>query len=294
MNIYNKYIFLFTIGFFLNLLFSAYAMATVEFSLLPNDSSQAIDCDFLEIENDHAICTVNALDFTYELSRVKTIELVDNGMSKSFLLFTEDTKKTINEINSNKQHSQWESQQENKKNTIGLKTMSIDSVSEYTQSIVGFFKHQRGKTTFSTVLSILGIIVFLMGSIGFLLATFRAGIVWGLSCMFLPFVSFVFLFVHWKTAARPFSLALFGIVILALGSFYSPLNENSKNMLKSKSMATINNKRKESGRFQCTGKMYCSEMSSCAEAKFYLRNCPGTKMDGDNDGIPCEQQWCEH
>jgi cold shock CspA family protein len=42
----------------------------------------------------------------------------------------------------------------------------------------------------------------------------------------------------------------------------------------------------------CSGKVYCSEMSSCREARFYLRNCPGTKMDGDRDGVPCESQWC--
>lgn len=42
----------------------------------------------------------------------------------------------------------------------------------------------------------------------------------------------------------------------------------------------------------CESKTYCSEMRSCAEAKFYLQNCPGTKMDGDHDGIPCESQWC--
>ena len=45
-------------------------------------------------------------------------------------------------------------------------------------------------------------------------------------------------------------------------------------------------------RFTCQGKKYCSEMKSCAEAKYYLRNCPGVKMDGDGDGIPCERQWC--
>ena len=48
----------------------------------------------------------------------------------------------------------------------------------------------------------------------------------------------------------------------------------------------------KSPRFQCTGKQYCSQMRSCAEAKFYLRSCPNTKMDGDRDGIPCESQWC--
>jgi hypothetical protein len=33
-------------------------------------------------------------------------------------------------------------------------------------------------------------------------------------------------------------------------------------------------------------------MQSCEEAKFFLRKCPGTEMDGDGDGVPCEQQWC--
>lgn len=45
--------------------------------------------------------------------------------------------------------------------------------------------------------------------------------------------------------------------------------------------------------FKCDGRIHCSQMSSCAEATFFLKNCPGTKMDGDNDGIPCESQWCK-
>lgn len=44
--------------------------------------------------------------------------------------------------------------------------------------------------------------------------------------------------------------------------------------------------------FQCEDKHYCSEMRSCEEAKFYLNNCPNPKMDGNHDGVPCEQQWC--
>jgi hypothetical protein len=23
-----------------------------------------------------------------------------------------------------------------------------------------------------------------------------------------------------------------------------------------------------------------------------LKNCPGAEMDGNHDGVPCEQQWC--
>jgi hypothetical protein len=48
----------------------------------------------------------------------------------------------------------------------------------------------------------------------------------------------------------------------------------------------------ESARFSCDGRVYCSQMTSCEEATWFLRNCPGVKMDGDNDGDPCEQQWC--
>jgi cold shock CspA family protein len=44
--------------------------------------------------------------------------------------------------------------------------------------------------------------------------------------------------------------------------------------------------------FLCDGRKYCNQMKSCSEAKLYLKNCPGMEMDGDNDGIPCEQQLC--
>jgi hypothetical protein len=44
--------------------------------------------------------------------------------------------------------------------------------------------------------------------------------------------------------------------------------------------------------YKCDGRTYCSQMTSCEEATYFLRNCPGVKMDGDNDGVPCEEQWC--
>ena len=45
--------------------------------------------------------------------------------------------------------------------------------------------------------------------------------------------------------------------------------------------------------FNCDGRQYCSQMTSCTEAKSFLQNCPGMKMDGNGDGIPCEMQWCK-
>jgi hypothetical protein len=44
--------------------------------------------------------------------------------------------------------------------------------------------------------------------------------------------------------------------------------------------------------FRCDGRTHCSQMTSCAEAEFFLRNCPNVEMDGNQDGEPCEQQWC--
>lgn len=44
--------------------------------------------------------------------------------------------------------------------------------------------------------------------------------------------------------------------------------------------------------YHCDGRVYCSQMTSCDEAMFFLENCPGVKMDGEGDGIPCERQWC--
>ena len=45
-------------------------------------------------------------------------------------------------------------------------------------------------------------------------------------------------------------------------------------------------------RFSCDGRTRCTQMSSCDEATYFLRHCPGVQMDGDGDGVPCEDQWC--
>ena len=43
--------------------------------------------------------------------------------------------------------------------------------------------------------------------------------------------------------------------------------------------------------FKCDGRTHCSQMRSYEEAVFFLRNCPETQMDGNNDGQPCERQF---
>jgi hypothetical protein len=50
----------------------------------------------------------------------------------------------------------------------------------------------------------------------------------------------------------------------------------------------------QASRFSCDGRVYCPQMTSCDEARYFLANCTGVKMDGDGDGIPCEDQWCRN
>ncbi len=65
-----------------------------------------------------------------------------------------------------------------------------------------------------------------------------------------------------------------------------PLN-NSLTLFEDIESSPLNSQSK----YQCDGRQHCSQMESYEEAKFFLDNCPNTKMDGDYDGIPCERQF---
>jgi hypothetical protein len=42
------------------------------------------------------------------------------------------------------------------------------------------------------------------------------------------------------------------------------------------------------GRYSCDTRQYCSEMTSCDEARWHLQECGLTRLDSDGDGVPCE------
>lgn len=54
-------------------------------------------------------------------------------------------------------------------------------------------------------------------------------------------------------------------------------------------MNTVNVEKtaKTESAFSCDTKKTCSQMTNCAEAKFQLKTCGNTKIDGDGDGKPC-------
>lgn len=57
-------------------------------------------------------------------------------------------------------------------------------------------------------------------------------------------------------------------------------------------LAPIVRSKESADNFRCDGRTHCSQMTSCDEARYFLKNCPGPQMDGDHDGEPCEREWC--
>ena len=91
-------------------------------------------------------------------------------------------------------------------------------------------------------------------------------------------------------------LILCSVILVAGGSTLYKRFQTTGKVLPSKSQISnfigSTDSGRQSAKYTCAGKTHCSQMKSCEEAKFYIRNCPDTKMDGDRDGIPCERQLC--
>jgi hypothetical protein len=90
-------------------------------------------------------------------------------------------------------------------------------------------------------------------------------------------------------------LVLAGLGWFVWREFKQDLQEKTAALENTRSLTeSARKKQTTSSSFSCDGRTYCSQMTSCAEAKYFLANCPGVKMDneGHGDGIPCERQWC--
>lgn len=46
------------------------------------------------------------------------------------------------------------------------------------------------------------------------------------------------------------------------------------------------------GDFKCDQRTVCSQMTSCAEAKYFQKNCPDVDLRPDYAGVPCPLRWC--
>jgi len=95
-----------------------------------------------------------------------------------------------------------------------------------------------------------------------------------------------------KNKARHSSGSFSFIALIFIGLFVYNVTSNNK-VTKSSTLSVVTSLPGQftpevEVNFKCDGRQHCSQMNSRNEAKFFIRNCPNTKMDGDNDGIPCE------
>jgi hypothetical protein len=73
---------------------------------------------------------------------------------------------------------------------------------------------------------LLGYILLTVGFIGglywqvrFLVLAYNQSLWWFFGCLFVPFVDWIFLFLNFKAAVKPFGLSLLGLLVAGLGGY---------------------------------------------------------------------------
>ena len=69
----------------------------------------------------------------------------------------------------------------------------------------------------ATALIGIGGIIMLVGGIWVLVIAFQESVLWGLGSLFIPFVSLIFVAMHWDKAGKPFLISLAGLVPYLIG-----------------------------------------------------------------------------
>jgi len=69
----------------------------------------------------------------------------------------------------------------------------------------------------------IGAVLGVVGGIWLLVVAFQESVLWGLGSIFVPFVSLIFVILHWDVAKKPFLYNLLGTVILFVGAILMAL-----------------------------------------------------------------------
>lgn len=76
----------------------------------------------------------------------------------------------------------------------------------------------------SIALLLTGALISIIFGIQLLITAFQTSILWGLGYIFVPFVSLIFVIVHWAEAKKPFLRGLIGVPFIVLGAILAPEN----------------------------------------------------------------------
>ena len=63
-----------------------------------------------------------------------------------------------------------------------------------------------------------GYIIVVLGGLWMLVVIFQTSVVWGLLSILVPFVSLLFVIMHWDDTKRPFLVQLVGLVLIYFGA----------------------------------------------------------------------------
>ena len=152
----------------------------------------------------------------------------------------------------------------------------------------------------SEIIFYVGLGLFVIGGIRLLIAAFRTSVLWGIAVLFITPAAIIYIAFRWQDAKGPFKIQILGFLIMTgfaymnggISSVTSEISNLSGLNISAPAILSVSKPNVPNQQFRCDGRTHCSQMTSCAEATYFLRNCPNTRMDGDNDGIPCERQWC--
>jgi len=67
------------------------------------------------------------------------------------------------------------------------------------------------------IVGVIGVLIFIIGGILFLIESFKKSVVWGIACLLITPVVLVFTVIHWDVAKKPFSIQLagFGVMLIS-------------------------------------------------------------------------------
>jgi hypothetical protein len=72
--------------------------------------------------------------------------------------------------------------------------------------------------TVGLIILIIGYIIGIVGGLMLLVLAFQESALWGLGCLFVPFVSIIFIIMYWDDAKNAFFISLGGSVLIFLGT----------------------------------------------------------------------------
>jgi FtsH-binding integral membrane protein len=73
------------------------------------------------------------------------------------------------------------------------------------------------------ILLFFGVVIGLVGEVMSLAVAYKSSLWWFLGCLFIPIVAWIFLFLYFKAAAKPFGLQIIGLALAGLGGWTAGL-----------------------------------------------------------------------